>query len=652
MMKRFSFVIVLAALFLAPVARGQQGNTVTVSFPGTPTGSCSSIEIGINSSTGAFYNCKNGAWNLVGVGPATFNVLNYGAKGDGRVIADISNTAGSPIITSAGAANFTQADVGKTAWVTAQKPPVRATTLECGSVTADATTTVLSVQSATQITLSRNCTFTGGPTDVLFIGTDDSAAISSACAALAAARGGTIYSPRGVYILGNGVSPNPACNWPATNNFSAAFIGDGTSIDTSDSTVFYVAPSYNHTFNFGTVFSFQNTGYTYTNGWRLDGAGVSLDDGVAGAVVSVGQPVWHDVAITDFEWRRADNECVYMSGSAPVSKLVSFTNVLIDCRQIAFEPNINYEVLSLTNNFFRSNNAAITASANAGNLKINLFGGAYATDSPGGGPVVGNPGALAIPFSGTPAGITVNAYGTVFCAGQPTTFAINIQTDATVNLHNVRINQANDACVFTGTNPGGVLLGVAGATLSLAGTKITANGTGTAISNAGTVFDGGNNILSGTGTMTSGSAGFFRLSPKDVINFRNNANTADILALSLNGSDQVVVGSGTSGVIAPSYSTTTNCVSSASPAVCGSAAAGHFVLAATATTVTVNTTAVTTSSQIFIQNDDSLGTRLAVTCNTALDQVFVSARIAGTSFTITGTAPVTNPNCYSYFIVN
>jgi hypothetical protein len=103
---------------------------------------------------------------------------------------------------------------------------------------------------------------------------------------------------------------------------------------------------------------------------------------------------------------------------------------------------------------------------------------------------------------------------------------------------------------------------------------------------------------------------------------------------------------------ATAYQTATNCSSSASPAVCGSAAAGSFVLAAAATSVSVNTTAVTANSQLIVINDDSLGTKLGVTCNTTLDQVFVSARVAATSFTITGTAPVTNPNCYSYLIIN
>lgn len=119
-----------------------------------------------------------------------------------------------------------------------------------------------------------------------------------------------------------------------------------------------------------------------------------------------------------------------------------------------------------------------------------------------------------------------------------------------------------------------------------------------------------------------------------------------------NGSFAIAVPASSTSFTANTYLSGTNCSSSASPAVCGSAAAGSFVLAAAATTVTVNTTAVTANSQIIVVNDDSLGTKLSVTCNTALDQVFVSGRVAATSFTITGTAPVTNPNCYSYLIVN
>ncbi len=105
---------------------------------------------------------------------------------------------------------------------------------------------------------------------------------------------------------------------------------------------------------------------------------------------------------------------------------------------------------------------------------------------------------------------------------------------------------------------------------------------------------------------------------------------------------------------APLYLTTTNCSSAAAPAVCSAAPAGSVAIAAAGTTVTVNTTAVTANSQIFLQEDSSLGTKLSVTCNTTTGRLYtVTARTAGTSFVITASAaPTTNPACLSYSIVN
>ena len=103
--------------------------------------------------------------------------------------------------------------------------------------------------------------------------------------------------------------------------------------------------------------------------------------------------------------------------------------------------------------------------------------------------------------------------------------------------------------------------------------------------------------------------------------------------------------------------TTTNCSSSASPAVCAAAPAGSFVIAASTTSVVVDTTAVTANSQILVTEDSSLGTKLSATCNTgdtiAADAPKVTARTAGTSFTVTVTGTIsTNPACYSYLIIN
>jgi len=110
---------------------------------------------------------------------------------------------------------------------------------------------------------------------------------------------------------------------------------------------------------------------------------------------------------------------------------------------------------------------------------------------------------------------------------------------------------------------------------------------------------------------------------------------------------------------AKSYSTGSNCSSSASPAVCGSAAAGSVLIptGTSSSTLTVNTTAVTANSQIFFYPDDSLGTKLSTTCNSTLATLaggsFISARTAGTSFTITFNGSIlTNGVCGSFFIVN
>lgn len=99
--------------------------------------------------------------------------------------------------------------------------------------------------------------------------------------------------------------------------------------------------------------------------------------------------------------------------------------------------------------------------------------------------------------------------------------------------------------------------------------------------------------------------------------------------------------------------TTVNCADSAGPAACGNAAAGAVVVDVGATTVVVSTTMVTANSEIFVSYDSSLSTRLGITCSAAVFPPTISARVAGTSFTITiPAAPSVNPACISYFIVN
>ena len=103
--------------------------------------------------------------------------------------------------------------------------------------------------------------------------------------------------------------------------------------------------------------------------------------------------------------------------------------------------------------------------------------------------------------------------------------------------------------------------------------------------------------------------------------------------------------------------TATNCTSGASPAVCGAATAGGGAVATGSNpTLVVDTTAVTAASLIMVTADESLGTKLGVTCNTTITTVapiVVTARTPGTSFTVEVDATVaTNPACFSWVLVN
>jgi len=99
--------------------------------------------------------------------------------------------------------------------------------------------------------------------------------------------------------------------------------------------------------------------------------------------------------------------------------------------------------------------------------------------------------------------------------------------------------------------------------------------------------------------------------------------------------------------------TTTNCASSVSPSVCAAAPTGSIAVAAGATTLSVNTTAVTANSLIILTFDASLGSKLGVTCNSTYTNAWVTSRTPGTSFQITvAAAPVTNRACFNYSIIN
>jgi hypothetical protein len=108
------------------------------------------------------------------------------------------------------------------------------------------------------------------------------------------------------------------------------------------------------------------------------------------------------------------------------------------------------------------------------------------------------------------------------------------------------------------------------------------------------------------------------------------------------------------GTLKPTmYGSQTNCSDGAGAAACSAAPAGSFVVDNGTTSTVVSTTAVTANSQILIQFDAGLGTKLGVTCNTNATNPYVTARTAGTSFTVQAADPAgTDPACFSYLIIN
>ena len=166
----------------------------------------------------------------------------------------------------------------------------------------------------------------------------------------------------------------------------------------------------------------------------------------------------------------------------------------------------------------------------------------------------------------------------------------------------------------------------------------------------GSIIDSITNGALNFGTSLATTMTFGRSGQNMIINSKVGIGTSTPTAsLDVNGSI-----SASGEVKTASLSTISNCNSTASPAVCGSAPAGSVAMPNGDNTLQVNTTAVTANSQIFVNEDSSLNSRLGITCNTGTGRHYsINARTAGTSFTIrSNTSPSGTKACLSYFIVN
>jgi hypothetical protein len=179
---------------------------------------------------------------------------------------------------------------------------------------------------------------------------------------------------------------------------------------------------------------------------------------------------------------------------------------------------------------------------------------------------------------------------------------------------------------------------------------------------------GGNIFFTGRSSIVSPADGILRFSNSAGTSFTRldfGGTTNAFVALSSSGtalSQTLADGTNGGSFSANTYLTATNCAgvgTAASPSVvtCTAAAAGAFSCAtnASAATCTINTTAVTANSEIFVVEVADEGARLGVTCNTsptATPAVLLASKVAATSFTINMPTITTNPACFDYHIIN
>lgn len=88
-MKKYLLLLLLGLSRLA-FSQGNLPNTITIVASGAPSGACGSTFLYTNSATGNLYNCKAGAWNLIG-GAGT-GVTTTGTPASGNLAAFTGST--------------------------------------------------------------------------------------------------------------------------------------------------------------------------------------------------------------------------------------------------------------------------------------------------------------------------------------------------------------------------------------------------------------------------------------------------------------------------------------------------------------------------------------------------------------------------------
>jgi hypothetical protein len=351
------------------------------------------------------------------------------------------------------------------------------------------------VNSTTSVTLSSGAALSES-NDVLFFGPDDYAPLSAACAAASNANGGVVYAPGGIYLAGTNTGNNPWCLAPSTVNQSFALIGDG-----QDATLFFTAPWYNHTFNFGSVFALYAGPYDYASGWTLDGGGFRSVYGPDTPFEPSGPRVDH-VAVQNFDLTKGSTELIYFSGQggAGYSYYVNNSNFIGSGTNITACAVSGPYAVDFDNTICSSPKAPFELTGNGGGATVNVVGGQYL--------MIGNSfrGAVLLPQGGTPIESKITFTNSTICDEGGGNSAI-VENAATFVLTLIGTT-VNDSGACSGNVSGSTTaLQVTAGTAILQNSTLAATGTGNTINNSGTVIDQCGNVVSG-GVGTSGAGVF------------------------------------------------------------------------------------------------------------------------------------------------
>jgi hypothetical protein len=437
------------------------------------TGSAGQFVTGIDASGNLEYDDPPASFE--------FNVKDYGATGDARMVTDGVLTSGDNTVSSA-TGNFTAADVGKAIWGT-----------NTAGGLALPLTTVASVTNSTTIEV------TDAPganwTDIwLVLGTDDTAAIQAAAAAAdAAVPKGLVTVPRGGYVFSDVLFDQSY----ASGTRSYGVRGEGKA-----ATVFYPAP--NHACTGGYLFSnVANVDGGFFEGFSIEGAYVTFDEAGGLIVMRLGS----NVRLAEVRISRTRNTGHMVQVSCPGS-YVSVRNCHFE-----FSSAVGVDVsgsLTTLQDCYSGNHSSYALTGYGGNA---IWMGGVLDECAAATVLWQSIGRVdllnALVYAGT---------------GQ---ICVDLRDTSTLRA----VQSTIRPWWIDGSNNATAVKLAAGTTAHLSQNTLTGSGTGHGLNNAGTVYEAGGNVISsftGAGAMVTGPFQFKRLAN----DFTNpNAALADVTGM-------------------------------------------------------------------------------------------------------------------------